>query len=87
MGCKNVTDFLNDQPIEPKAVADLLTRPADDWHYDNAERVRRQFSDGNAGPLRFGVALAEETPCVSRDEAERTFECANALRPALITGH
>lgn len=84
---QNVTDFLNDQQIDAEAVTDLLTRPADDWHYENAKRVRRQFFDGNTGPLRFGVALGEGTAYASQDEAKRAFERASSLQPALITSH
>ena len=84
---QNVPDFLDEQKIDPKAVAALLGRPADSWHYENAERIRRKFFDSTPGPLRFGVALFEGAAYVPHQMSLELFARAIALKPGLITSH
>lgn len=84
---QNVTDSLDGNEVDEKSVRELLARPADDWHYDNAERIRKTFFDGKQGPLRFGVALYEAIAYIPEEHAQQLFERANSLRPALLTCH
>lgn len=84
---QNVPDFQNETEVDAKAINDLLTRPADEWHYANAERVKKTFFDSSTGPLRFGVALYEGTAYVSAQDAKELFKRANRLQPALLTSH
>ena len=83
----NVADIAEGQEIDEEQIANLLTRPPDDWHYENAERIRRtHFADPKAA-LRFGVAMYEATPYVPAEFSEVLFAKASELKPQLITSH
>jgi cytosine/adenosine deaminase-related metal-dependent hydrolase len=84
---QNVPDFLNGEEIDEKSLGEMLTRPADDWHYENAERVRESFFKKSDGRLRFGVAMFEGTAYVPHEFSQLLFERAQKLQPNLITSH
>jgi hypothetical protein len=64
-------DFLNGNEIDETNLSDMLTRPADDWHYENAERVRKTFFEDSSGRLRFGIAMFEGTAYMPHEFSQR----------------
>jgi cytosine/adenosine deaminase-related metal-dependent hydrolase len=82
---QNVPFYVDGQPVNGAAVRDLLTRLPDDWHDANAAQIRdRHFG---TGPLRFGIALPEATPYMPAEHSAAILARAEALSPALVTGH
>lgn len=82
---QNAPNFTGPEGCDPEAVTALLTRLPDEWHDENASRIRDTYFQ--SGPLRFGIALPEMTPYVPADFAAAIIARAMALRPALLTGH
>lgn len=83
---QNVPDFLDGKPVDKEEVKALLMRGPDDWHQENARRIKNEFFSDD-GVLRFGIAMPEGTPYVPADYSSILFAQARAIEPELITGH
>ncbi|WP_375488914.1 amidohydrolase family protein, partial [uncultured Mycobacterium sp.] len=84
---QNVPTFLDGAPVDIAAVRELVMRSPDEWHDENATRVRAKFFGDPGQRLRFGVALPETAPYLPLDALRALLVRVGALEPFLVTGH
>jgi 5-methylthioadenosine/S-adenosylhomocysteine deaminase len=83
--------FFNNPPywpgdsIDVEAIRARVTAPVEDWHIENAKRVRDAHFHGN-GILRFGISTSE-VYMLPMDSAARELAAVWSLEPELVTSH
>lgn len=83
--------FFNNPPYWPgdainvDAIRAKITAPVEDWHIENARRVR-DLHFGSDGVLRFGISTSE-VYMLPMDLAARELTAVWSLNPELVTSH
>ena len=70
-----------------KEAWDTMTGPADDWHFELAEKLRDELFSDSEAPLQFGVAHSHSEAGKAREIVHAEFARIWALEPKMVTGH
>lgn len=73
--------------LDRKKIVDDVAGPLEDFHRDNAERVREKFFPSNTGLLQFGIASSEFVVASQQEAMLEELGWAQTLEPARISMH
>tara|TARA_R110000787_G_scaffold58571_4_gene133317 strand:- start:1247 stop:2257 length:1011 start_codon:yes stop_codon:yes gene_type:complete len=74
-------------PLDRKKIVDDVAGPLEDFHRENAARVRENFFPSNDGLLRFGIASSEFVVASQQEAMLDELGWAQTLEPARISMH
>ena len=70
-----------------KAAWNTMRGPADEWHFELAEKLRDELFSDSQAPLQFGLAHSTAEAGASRESIHAEWARAQALEPKMMTGH
>jgi len=73
--------------VDFKTAWNTMRGPADDWHFEMAEKLRDELFSDSEAPLQFGVAHSSAEGGASRKSIHAEWARAQALEPKMMTGH
>ncbi|MDH3512325.1 MAG: amidohydrolase family protein [Gammaproteobacteria bacterium] len=73
--------------VDFKTAWNRMTWPADDWHFELAEKLRDELFSDSEAPLQFGLAHSGAEGGQPREYIHAEWTRAQALEPKMMTGH